>query len=99
MFKGFEPWGARRRGWVLAKDILIGAAVATGIATLVIGEQLDRAASNGSEGPKTEELDKAMAIVSCANMALFASVIGITTVLGASGGHKAGWPLLSRFMG
>jgi hypothetical protein len=97
MFRGFEPIGRRRPGLLLAKDILIGGAVASGIATLVLGEQLDRVASTGFEGPRAEVLEKALAIVSYANMALFASVIGVTTALGSRASRIIGWPTMSRF--
>jgi hypothetical protein len=99
------------RDLVRLKDILLGATLATSIASMVGGRQTseeapDRAAPLLEEGEapaqrppaKAAARKRLLGAMGPLNIALTAGVIGVTTVLAMKSGRSAKWSLLSRLL-
>ena len=93
--------GRSMRGLVLAKDVLIGGAFATGVAGLIAGRVLRREHRRvgGGDVPATERARKAkqiLSIIGPLNAVLTAGAIGVNAALAQESGKSARWSLLSR---
>ena len=98
------------RGLVLAKDILLGAAVVTGAVNIVSGRMLGEQAPEGavpvesgnlpSENtpPKAKALMGVLGVVGPLNLLCTAGVIGITAVLAMKSGRSHKWSFLSNLL-
>lgn len=98
------------RGLVLAKDVLIGAAVVSGIATMIAGRVLRRErestamrAQSGYE-PTTEMPERAkgalrfMKVVGPLNAAIVAGTIGVNAALAQESGKSGRWAAISHLL-
>ncbi len=103
--------GRDLRGLVVAKDVLVGAAVVSGIASSVTGAMLAReheksggepVADGNRPAPETPErvriLQQVTNTAGAINIGAMAAVIGVTTVLAMKAGRSSRWSFLSRFL-
>ena len=87
--------GGGARKMVIAKDVLVGVAVASGIARGAIGRAIMRRGD-------TEESDRKMNLIRAAdaigtvNLAAVAGAFGLTTLLAVCSGESALWSVTSR---
>ncbi|WP_437588254.1 hypothetical protein [Sorangium sp. So ce1000] len=99
------------RDLVRLKDILLGATLATSVASMVGGRRMSEDSSRRaepllSEGEapalrppaKAGALQQLLGVMGPLNIALTAGVIGVTTVLAMKSGRSAKWSLLSRLL-
>ncbi|WP_437741748.1 hypothetical protein WMF39_40090 [Sorangium sp. So ce1504] len=99
------------RDLVRLKDILLGATLATSVASMLGGQQMREEAPDGGvpllkegEAPaprppaKAAALQRLLGVMGPLNIALTAGVIGVTTVLAMKSGRSAKWSLLSRLL-
>jgi hypothetical protein len=98
------------RSLTLAKDALIGGAVVTGIASIVLGRLLSREIEErsapldetGQVAPyasrRARGLQRATEVLSVAGMALDAGVIGVTALLAMQSAKSGRFALLSRIL-
>ncbi len=98
------------RGLVLAKDILLGAAVLTGAANIASGQELGNTAPDGAvpvesgdepserTPPKAKALMRFLSVMGPVNLACTAGVIGITAVLAMKSGRSSKWSFISRLL-
>jgi hypothetical protein len=98
------------RNLVLAKDILLGAYLATGVSSIATGYALSR--SRDREPPPVESgdqpafgtpqrsrgLQRASDWLGSANLAVGAGLIGITAMLSMRSGRSGKWTLVSRLL-
>lgn len=87
--------GRQARGLVLAKDVLVGASIATGAANIVASRVLSRSTRRGESAEGAATLLKVLGPI---NTGLVAGVIGITAVLGMKAGKSTRWSALSRLL-
>lgn len=99
MLSGKEVTG-RARSLTLAKDILVGAALVTGVATFVIGRVLGKKVKQGAgpeqEEPESKGLERAVSIVGAANMLATAGILGVTAALAMEGSKSPQFAVKSR---
>lgn len=100
--------GRPMRNLVLTKDVLVGASLATGIATLVAGRMLGRERRRealpveaGHEAapeppPRARSLEKLLSAMGPINAALIAGAIAVNAALAQEGGKSTRWSFLSR---
>lgn len=86
--------GKDTRQLVLAKDILVGGAVATGIACAAIGYKLDKQ----SPEARDQRLAKAVGGLGWAHLALIAGVGVVTTALSMKSGKSLSWSFFSKLL-
>ncbi|MDI1445613.1 hypothetical protein [Polyangium sp. 6x1] len=98
------------RRLVLAKDILLGAAVLTGAANILSGQELGKQAPEGAvpvqsgNEPSARTPEKARGLLRFVNvmgpinLACTAGVIGITAMLAMKSGQSTKWSFLSRLL-
>jgi hypothetical protein len=98
------------RALTIAKDALIGGAVATGIASIVVGRLLGRESERGAApldetgmaAPYADErarkLQRATETLSTAGMLLDAGVIGLTALLAMQSSKSPKFSFVSRFL-
>jgi len=98
------------RALTITKDALIGGAVVTGIASIVLGRLLGRETERGAApldesgqaapyaSRRARGLQKATEALSTAGMALDAGVIGVTALLAMQAGKSGKFSLLSRIL-
>jgi hypothetical protein len=101
---------SQTRGLVIAKDILLGAAVITGAANILSGRALGAQAPDGavpvesgnvpSENtpPKAKALQGLLGVMGPINLICTAGVIGITAVLAMKSGRSSKWSFVSRLL-
>jgi len=101
---------AETRGLVLAKDILLGAAVVTGAANILSGRALgDQAPDHAvpvksGDEPSARTPEKAkglmrfLSVMGPVNLACTAGVIGVTAMLAMKSGQSTKWSFLSRLL-
>jgi hypothetical protein len=76
--------GRRDKRLIIAKDVLIGGAVASGVASLVLASQIGKdAATAGRPSGRDLKLKRAADVLGYVNMACYGALIGVTTILGA----------------
>jgi hypothetical protein len=85
------------RSLVIVKDVLVGSAVATGLANAVASRVLSRAHEAGDERTPRRAAGL-LKVMGPLNIALVAGVIGVTAVLGMKAGRSARWSAVSRFL-
>jgi len=102
--------GRSMRGLVLAKDVLIGAAVVTGVLALVGGKVLRREHRNGAGSARSgatpmqetsrvaRQAKKLLAVVGPLNTALIAGAIGVNAALAQESGKSSRWGALARIL-
>jgi uncharacterized membrane protein len=99
--------GKLPRGLTLAKDILVGATLATGVGSLILSRLLGRrvrrgegpavAASRGDEGARrTRTFEKVVGVLGTANLAAGAGVLGLTAALAMQSAESARFVPVSR---
>ena len=97
---------SQTRSLVIAKDILVGAYVATGVATNVIGRMAsDNAESAGKsvgsyaqvDDPKAAAL-KVVSILGRVNLIAAAGIIAVTAILNVKAGRSHKWALISKLL-
>lgn len=98
------------RNLVRLKDGLLAATVVTGVANMLAGEEMRGQAPGGAvpvrEGNvpsmhtprKAAGLQRLLRTVGPLNIALTASVIGVTTILAMKSGHSTKWSFVSRLL-
>lgn len=98
------------RTLVLVKDLLLGATLITGAASMLGGERVRLMAPQGAvpieqgnkPSPRTPRraaaLQRFLGVMGPLNIGLTAGVIGITTVLAMKSGRSSKWSLLSRLL-
>ena len=98
------------RTLTLVKDVLLGATVALGAANIATGAYLARQAPEGAVPMATgntptlatpeqaAKAQRAIDVMSIANLACMAGVIGVTAILNMKAGSSHKWTLLSRFL-
>lgn len=98
------------RSLVRTKDILLGATILTGAASLLSGERLRREGPGGAvpieQGNvpsgrtplEAARMQRFLRVIGPLNIALTAGVIGITTVLAMKSGKSHKWSLVSRLL-
>ena len=84
--------GKGTRNLVIAKDVLVGGAVATGVACAAIGYSLDK------QETRDQRLVKAVSGIGWAHMAFIAGVGVITTALAMKSGKSTTWSFFSKFL-
>jgi uncharacterized membrane protein len=101
---------SRARALVLAKDILVGASLATAIGAAVSGRSVsarvrDGAVPMNSDGEVADDaparvrrLGRLTDGLGLANLIAGAGIIAVTAVLAASAGRSARWGVVSRFL-
>lgn len=106
---GKEVTSTARR-LVLAKDVLVGAAVAVGIASGVGGVLFARQAPDGgtpvtsgtqpsSDTPKaTATIQRTLDVLGNVNIFLIAGISAVTTILAMESGKSGRWSFISRFL-
>ncbi|HUS27330.1 MAG TPA: hypothetical protein VMZ53_02445 [Kofleriaceae bacterium] len=97
MLSGNEV-SARARALTLAKDILVGASLVTGIASIVIGRTLskksregrgpDQARGQGADNAEAPVLEKTVAAVGIANQLATIGVLAMTSLLAMEGSES-----------
>lgn len=101
--------GRGARALVVAKDVMVGAAVLTGVAAMVAGTRLDReeggapeiesGAEPAAETPeRVARLQRATNAFGRASLLLNAAVVAMTTVLAMKAGQSSRWGLFSRLL-
>lgn len=89
---------------VIAKDVLVGASIATGIANIVMNEQMGSVPVRGAAEPsertpdKSKRFQKILSISGPVNVGLIAATLGITTILAMRSGKSSKWAAISRFL-
>ncbi|MCC6553534.1 MAG: hypothetical protein IT372_11010 [Polyangiaceae bacterium] len=98
------------RNLVRLKDVLLGATIVTGAASMLSGEAMSREAPEGAvpvEGGnipsvrtprRAAGLQRFLGLMGPLNIGLTAGVIGVTTVLAMKSGRSAKWSFVSRFL-
>lgn len=98
------------RDLVRAKDILLGATIITGAASMLGGEELRRQGPGGAvpieQGNvpsartpyRAAKVQRFLGAMGPLNIALTAGVIGITTVLAMKAGKSQKWGVVARFL-
>ena len=98
------------RKLVLAKDVLFGAATATGLASVVGGLVLSRQAPEGATptetgdepAPETPEeaagILRVLGVLGNVNIVLIGAIIAVSTLLAMESGRSTRWSLVSRFL-
>jgi hypothetical protein len=93
------------RALVIAKDALIGAAVATGVGSMVTGLLGDRAQHAASDAGglgvatgRSAPLRTASGVLGYVNLAAIAGAIGVTAALAMKAGRPNRWSFLSRLL-
>jgi hypothetical protein len=101
--------GRGSRALVIAKDIMVGAAVVTGVAAMIAGTMLDKeeggapAVESGAQ-PATEtparvaRLQRATNAFGTASLLFNAAVLATTTVLAMKAGESTRWSIFSRLL-
>ena len=105
MLSGSEA-GPRARALTLAKDALVGASLATGVACFVIGKILGKKTKRGegpepvkagkASEPESPMLEKLVSILGAANLAATSGVAAVTTLLAMEAGQSARFAAKSR---
>jgi hypothetical protein len=98
------------RALVIAKDVLLGAAVVSGFACIIAGNKMGQQAPAGrvpvTQGnvpsPRTPRkaarLQRFLGVIGPLNMACTAGVIGVTAVLAMKSGRSQKWSFLSALL-
>lgn len=97
------------RGLVLAKDVLMGATLATAVGSSIAGRTMSAAEPSGvpmatgeevsAEAPqRAKTLHPVVNALGIANLACAAGVAALTTVLAMRAGESAKWSVVSRFL-
>lgn len=95
---------ATTRALVISKDIVVGAAIATGIATIVANRMMGGTAIRGAHEPsprtprKAVQIQRFLNVVGPINTGFIAGALGLTTILAMRAGKSAKWSFLSRFL-
>lgn len=108
MLSGNEV-GRHARRLTIVKDVLVGGALLTGAATIVIGRLLDRASNGapaietGSEPapetpPKVARLQKMVNAFGNAKILFEAGIVAATAILAMKSGRSPRWSVWSRFL-
>lgn len=92
MFLSGWQSGKDSRQLVLAKDVLVGGAVATGITVAALGYVLDK------QETRDPKLVNAVSAIGWGHLALIAGVGAITTALAMKSGKSIGWSFFSKFL-
>jgi hypothetical protein len=91
---------ARARQLTLAKDLLVGASLVTGVASFVIGRMLSKKVKQGQgpeqEVPESRGLERAVSIVGAINTLATAGVLGVTAALAMEGSKSPQFAVKSR---
>lgn len=97
--------GKHSRRLVLAKDILVGGAVLTGIAAAINGSRIDEHApliTSGQPGPGADvqsslaqKIERPLGI---AHLAFIGGVAAVTAALAMKSGRSFSWSFISRFL-
>jgi hypothetical protein len=101
--------GRSMRGLVIAKDVLVGTALATGIANMIAGAVVHRqqqrarafpvdARYQTENGTTAKSAERFMAVVGPLNAALVAGAIGVNAALAQESGKSARWSAISRLL-
>jgi len=105
-----QVFGRDVRKLVIAKDILLGTAIATNVATMFCGRALaagqpDCAIPIEQGGvpapetpPRAAALQRAVSVLSNVNLLCAAGVIATTAILGMKSGKSSRWNFLSRLL-
>lgn len=95
------------RTLVIAKDILIGTAVVAGFVSWILGNQVTRkkgpaALEGGVPAPETDPrqamLLRGLNVLGYVNMACYASLIGVTTMLASEAGESLTWKATTKLL-
>ncbi|AKT42089.1 hypothetical protein [Chondromyces crocatus] len=98
------------RQLVLAKDIVLGATIAAGVASMISGEIKSREAHGGAvpvrsgtepserTPPIARAAQRVLSVVGPMEIALAGAAIGITSVLAMKSGRSGKWSFLSRLL-
>jgi hypothetical protein len=98
MLSGREVNRLSRR-LTLGKDVLIGASLVTGIASVLLGRALGRRVRHEAtlvDREKTETLRRAVGRAGLANLAANIGVLGVTAALAMQGSRSSRFALFSR---
>ncbi len=98
MLSGREVNRLSRR-MTLAKDVLIGASLATGIASVLIGRMLGRRVRQEAtlrDREQTETLRRAVGVAGLANLAANVGILGVTAALAMEGSKSPRFSVFSR---
>ena len=87
--------GAGARRMIVAKDVCVGAAVASGIARGAVGRKL-MSRDDSENSAEKMRLIKAAKALSTVNLVAVAGAFGLTTVLAMCAGQSALWSASSR---
>ena len=87
--------GGRARGMVIAKDVLVGVAVASGVARGALGQAIMRR-SDSEESQGKMRLIRTADVIGTVNLAAVAGAFGLTAVLAMCSGTSALWSVTSR---
>lgn len=87
--------GSSARGMIIAKDVCIGVALASGIARGAVGRALIRR-EDSEDSDEKMRLIKAAKTLSSVNLVAVAGAFGLTTVLAMCAGQSALWSATSR---
>jgi uncharacterized membrane protein len=102
--------GRSIRALVIAKDVLIGAALLTGIATMIAGAVLHKERQRGALRLKSgyepiagapgraKAAQRFLNVMGPLNTALVAGVIGVNAALSQESGKSARWSVVSRLL-
>jgi hypothetical protein len=89
----------RTRRLVIAKDVLVGSAIATGLVNVVASRVLSHSRQGEAGDARTpRRAAKLLKVMGPINIGLVAGVIGVTAVLGMKAGRSARWAVVSRFL-
>jgi hypothetical protein len=99
MLTGKEVTG-RARSLTLAKDILVGASLISGVTSFVIGRMLSKKVKQGEgpeqEVPESRGLEKAVSLVGAINTFSTIGVLGVTAALAMEGSKSPQFAVKSR---
>ncbi len=99
MLSGNEV-SARARALTLAKDVLVGASLVSGIATIAIGRYLSRKSKRGegpdAKGQESKVLEGLVAVSGTVNMLATTGVLGLTSLLAMEGSESLRFAPTSR---
>jgi hypothetical protein len=87
--------GRDARRLVVAKDVLVGTALASGIARGAVGRALLKR-SDSEESDRKMRLIRAVDVLGYLNLASIAGVLGLTSVLAMCSGRSARWAWTAR---
>lgn len=86
--------GGKSRALVIAKDVVVGAALASGVTSIVAGTMLDKIRG----GRRHDVLKRTSNTSGRISILLHAAALALTTVLAMKAGRSSRWSVLSRFL-